>query len=256
MKATFTRVAKCPSMDPPGLAAEISRYPPGAILRTLGEPLPPGGACACGACGVAAGGSPAASAAGVVLSSYRDETQLESIMELIRKDLSEPYSVFTYRCFVHGWPHFTLLAHTVCGRLVGTVICKSELRPRTGRVRGYVAMLAVKTEFRRAGLGRLLAVEVLHRMAASCDELCLETEVTNAPALKLYESLGFVRDKRLVRYYMNGNDAFRLKCACAKAPPTIPQHTLQRHRAPLAASPRSHAHSHTATDPFHAGWLS
>ena len=47
----------------------------------------------------------------------------------------------------------------------------------------------------------------------SRDEQCLEMEVTNAPALRLYESLGFVRDKRLVRYYMNGNDAFRLKCA-------------------------------------------
>ena len=30
-------------------------------------------------------------------------------------------------------------------------------------------------------------------------------------ALRLYEGLGFVRDKRLPRYYLNGNDAFRLK---------------------------------------------
>jgi len=180
-------------MDPPNLAAEVARYPPGALLKTV------------------EGGEGGAGA--IAITSYRDETQLESIMALIRKDLSEPYSVFTYRRFVHGWPHFTLLAHAACGRLVGAVICKSELRPRSQRVRGYVAMLAVDKEFRRAGLGRLLAVEVLHRMAASCDELCLETEVTNAPALRLYESLGFVRDKRLVRYYMNGNDAFRLKCA-------------------------------------------
>ena len=180
-------------MDPPNLAAEVARYPPGALLKTV------------------EGGEGGAGA--IAITSYRDETQLESIMALIRKDLSEPYSVFTYRRFVHGWPHFTLLAHAACGRLVGAVICKSELRPRSQRVRGYVAMLAVDKEFRRAGLGRLLAVEVLHRMAASCDELCLETEVTNAPALRLYESLGFVRDKRLVRYYMNGNDAFRFKCA-------------------------------------------
>ena len=39
----------------------------------------------------------------------------------------------------------------------------------------------------------------------------LETEVTNLGALRLYEGLGFVRDKRLHRYYLNGNDAFRLK---------------------------------------------
>ena len=44
-----------------------------------------------------------------------------------------------------------------------------------------------------------------------CDEAVLETEVTNVGALRLYEGLGFVRDKRLHRYYLNGNDAYRLK---------------------------------------------
>ena len=43
------------------------------------------------------------------------------------------------------------------------------------------------------------------------DEVVLETEITNKPALKLYENLGFVRDKRLFRYYLNGVDASRLK---------------------------------------------
>ena len=45
----------------------------------------------------------------------------------------------------------------------------------------------------------------------SADEVVLETEITNKPALKLYENLGFVRDKRLFRYYLNGVDALRLK---------------------------------------------
>ena len=186
-------------MEPPSLASDILRYPAGALLHTL--PPPPGAP---------------PPAPPITITSYRDETQLSDIMALIAQDLSEPYSIVTFRRVVHGWPHFTLLAHAG-PRLVGVVICKSELRPRTQRVRGYVAMLAVEKDCRRGGLGRLLAVEVLHRMAESCDELCLETEATNAPALRLYESLGFVRDKRLVRYYMNGNDAFRLKCACAAA---------------------------------------
>lgn len=42
-------------------------------------------------------------------------------------------------------------------------------------------------------------------------QVVLETEITNKPALKLYENLGFVRDKRLFRYYLNGVDALRLK---------------------------------------------
>lgn len=42
-------------------------------------------------------------------------------------------------------------------------------------------------------------------------QVVLETEITNKPALRLYENLGFVRDKRLFRYYLNGVDALRLK---------------------------------------------
>ena len=38
----------------------------------------------------------------------------------------------------------------------------------------------------------------------------LETEYDNYAALSLYESLGFIREKRLYRFYLNGKDAFRL----------------------------------------------
>jgi len=41
-------------------------------------------------------------------------------------------------------------------------------------------------------------------------QIALETEVTNGASLKLYENLGFLRSKRLHRYYLNGNTAFRL----------------------------------------------
>ena len=40
--------------------------------------------------------------------------------------------------------------------------------------------------------------------------MVLETEYDNAAALSLYESLGFIREKRLYRFYLNGKDAFRL----------------------------------------------
>jgi hypothetical protein len=36
--------------------------------------------------------------------SYKDETQLETIMSLIDQELSEPYSIFTYRYFITLWP--------------------------------------------------------------------------------------------------------------------------------------------------------
>jgi peptide alpha-N-acetyltransferase len=42
------------------------------------------------------------------------------------------------------------------------------------------------------------------------NEIVLETEYDNFAALSLYESLGFIREKRLHRFYLNGKDAFRL----------------------------------------------
>ena len=41
-------------------------------------------------------------------------------------------------------------------------------------------------------------------------QVVLETEFDNSAALSLYESLGFIREKRLFRFYLNGKDAFRL----------------------------------------------
>lgn len=78
--------------------------------------------------------------------------------------------------------------------------------------KGYIAMLVVKKEYRKLKIGSKLVILAVNAMKESnADEIVLETEVTNKPALKLYENLGFLRDKRLFRYYLNGLDALRLK---------------------------------------------
>lgn len=41
--------------------------------------------------------------------SYRSELQMPDIMRLIQKDLSEPYSIYTYRYFIHNWPKLCFL---------------------------------------------------------------------------------------------------------------------------------------------------
>jgi len=49
----------------------------------------------------------------------------------------------------------------------------------------------------------------------------LETEYDNQAALSLYESLGFIREKRLYRFYLNGKDAFRLILSIAPIYPPV-----------------------------------
>jgi hypothetical protein len=44
---------------------------------------------------------------------YESEQQMEDIMRLITKDLSEPYSIYTYRYFIHNWPRLCYLVSTV-----------------------------------------------------------------------------------------------------------------------------------------------
>jgi ribosomal protein S18 acetylase RimI-like enzyme len=72
-------------------------------------------------------------------------------------------------------------------------------------------MLAVREEYRGRGIAtRLVRMAIDAMIARDADEIALETETTNTAAMKLYERLGFLRSKRLHRYYLNGNTAFRL----------------------------------------------
>jgi peptide alpha-N-acetyltransferase len=98
-------------------------------------------------------------------------------------------------------------------------------------MRGYIAMLAVKKEHRGRGIAsKLVRMAMDGMIAKDADEVCLlfcsslcknhiltlakkitlETEIDNIPSLKLYERLGFLRTKRLHRYYLNGNSAYRM----------------------------------------------
>ncbi|KAJ4766077.1 N-alpha-acetyltransferase 30 [Rhynchospora pubera] len=141
--------------------------------------------------------------------SYGGEHHLPLVMKLVDEELSEPYSIFTYRYFVYIWPNLTFLAFHK-GKCVGTVVCKMGEHRST--FRGYIAMLVVIKPYRGKGIATELVTRAIRVMMESgCDEVTLEAEVTNKGALALYGRLGFIRSKRLYRYYLNGVDAFRLK---------------------------------------------
>lgn len=59
--------------------------------------------------------------------------------------------------------------------------------------------LAVRAEYRRHGIGRKLVQELISRLDAHC--LSLEVRVSNEPAKKLYESMGFVQVGLRRNYY-------------------------------------------------------
>ena len=103
--------------------------------------------------------------------------------------------------------------HPVDSSLIGVIICKLEPHashsPPT--LRGYIAMLAVSAAYRGHGVATALVKKAIDAMTQrNADEIVLETEETNIPAMRLYERLGFLRSKKLHRYYLNGNSAYRL----------------------------------------------
>ena len=144
--------------------------------------------------------------------------QRQRIIDIMTKYLSEPYPIYTYMYFLDLFPDCTILCYDknkkdenndyfVAGAIVGNINRKPN------KVQGYIAMLAVEEEYRKRGLGRKM-VELLmdtFKKSYRVNEISIETEVDNFPALGLYESLGFIRTKMYINYYFNANNAYKLK---------------------------------------------
>lgn len=99
---------------------------------------------------------------GVRYEMYESELQMPDIMKLMKTALSEPYSIYTYRYFIHNWPQLCVLAKCdeVC---VGAIVCKLEMHHFNTR-RGYIAMLAVDEQYRKKKIGKgslLVMIEIV-----------------------------------------------------------------------------------------------
>ena len=140
---------------------------------------------------------------------FKGEEEVAEIIKIIDNELSEPYGLYTYRYFWAVCPQHTLVA-LKDGKIVGVIVGR-ETKKDNGMVKGYIGMLVVLKEYRKLGIGRRLATDLINVMKKTCTEIVLDAEYDNYPALGLYQSLGFTRTKRLYRYYLNGNGAYRLK---------------------------------------------
>ncbi|GAA5861147.1 hypothetical protein JCM8547_008049 [Rhodosporidiobolus lusitaniae] len=181
---------------------------------------------------------------------YQGEEDLDIITDLVDDELSEPYNLYTYRYFLDDWPHLCFFAYAG-STPIGVIVCKQEPHVKSSRSvpilpgdvlpegsvvsegrralsRGYLAMLSTRKEWRGRGVAThllrlsltvmlspppslLASLPPLHPSRQRVDEVVLETEADNAAALAFYGKMGFVREKRLHRFYLNGKDAYRLR---------------------------------------------
>lgn len=105
----------------------------------------------------------------IIYVDYTDESMMQEIQVLVAKDLSEPYSVFTYRYFLHNWPSLCVCAYArgvdkgERGEMIATIVCKADNERDV--MRGYMAMLAVSKTHRNRGIGLKVRCLSLNRLA-------------------------------------------------------------------------------------------
>lgn len=117
------------------------------------------------------------------------------------------------------WPARAFLAelaanhtHYVAARSDGTLVGYAGIA-RLGRMRPYeyeIHTIGVDPEFQGQGIGRRLLDHMLD--FASGGTVFLEVRTDNEPAIKLYESAGFVNIGLRKRYYrVSGADAYTMQ---------------------------------------------
>lgn len=85
---------------------------------------------------------------------YVGESDLPQIMALVQNELSEPYVIYTFRYFLHQWPHLSFLAYpgdSADSEPVGVIVCKQSMHKDLAN-RGYIAMLSVDRKWRKRGI--------------------------------------------------------------------------------------------------------
>lgn len=96
--------------------------------------------------------------------------------QLISQELSEPYSIYVYRYFLYQWGDLCYLAmdeqRAPDDQMVGVVVSKLEPH-RGGPLRGYIAMLAVREEYRGKGIATgLVRMSIDKMIERGADEVC------------------------------------------------------------------------------------
>ena len=147
---------------------------------------------------------------------------LNSVMEINVECLPENYSSYFYRDLYWRFPK-TFLVAEVNGAVHGYIMCRiergfSKLRSLRPTRLCHVVSIAVREPYRRRGIATGLMVEAMRnaRKEYNTTECFLEVRVSNEPAIRLYDKLGFVKAKRNPSYYMNGEDAWVMAAPIAE----------------------------------------
>ncbi|WP_297464290.1 ribosomal protein S18-alanine N-acetyltransferase [Thermococcus sp.] len=128
---------------------------------------------------------------------------IPAVVRIERESFREEYPRGIFLTFLENNPE-TFLVAEYGGRVIGYVM--AYLRPD---LEGHIMSIAVDPSYRGNGIGSALLTEVIERLInRGARYIGLEVRVSNERAIKLYESLGFRKIKRVIGYYADGEDAY------------------------------------------------
>jgi ribosomal-protein-alanine N-acetyltransferase len=130
---------------------------------------------------------------------------LNRVYEIECKSFKDPYNVL-FLLNLYELYSETFLVAEKNGVVVGYVIARQV----DGK--GHVIAIAVEPKHRCQGIGKAL-MEAIMRIFESVGvrEVFLEVRVSNIPAIKFYENLGFKKEEILPAYYSDGEDGVLLR---------------------------------------------
>lgn len=129
-----------------------------------------------------------------------EERHIPKIMEIEAVSQSAPWSSESFRRELNQDGGVFLVAEDANGvqGYIGSWIVADEI---------HIITVAVRPEARREGIGAKLVVEcLLHGLEIGAKCATLEVRVSNDPAIKLYEKLGFKDFGRRKGYYTDNKE--------------------------------------------------
>ncbi|KAJ0113419.1 hypothetical protein Patl1_03371 [Pistacia atlantica] len=130
--------------------------------------------------------------------------------------LTETFNMSFYMTYLARWPDYFHVAEGPGNRIMGYIMGKVEGQGESWH--GHVTAVTVAPEYRRQQLAKKL-MNLLEDVSDKIDNayfVDLFVRASNTPAIKMYEKLGYVIYRRVLRYYSGEEDGLDMRKALSR----------------------------------------
>ena len=143
----------------------------------------------------------------MIIREFRPQ-DLRRVYEIETMSFSNPYDIEVFKNLFDIGAGF--LVGQIKGCIVGYIIFWIKEEDL-----GHIVSLAVDNKYKRQNIGSKLlktAIDIFKNFEIK--RINLEVRTQNREAINFYRSIGFFCDEKLLNYYENGDDAYRMSFIC------------------------------------------